>query len=80
VDSGYRYGGDEFAIILIEADITVAEEIGSRVQVSLEEKVKITASIGFAIFKEGMSVKDLVAEADKDLYKSKGSRKASATA
>jgi len=75
VDSGYRYGGDEFAVILIEADISVAEEIGSRVQQSFKEKVNITASIGFAMFKDGMSVKDLVGLADKNLYRSKDTRK-----
>ncbi len=79
VDSGYRYGGDEFAVILIDADMDVAEEIGTRVQTSLQEKVNITASIGFAIFKQGMSVKDLVAEADKNLYRSKGTRNGTAT-
>jgi len=79
VDSGYRYGGDEFAIILIEADMEIAEDIGRRIQISLKEKVHISASLGFAIFAQGMSVKDLVAEADKNLYQSKGHRKNAST-
>lgn len=79
VDSGYRYGGDEFAVILIEADTAIAEDIRRRIQISLQEKVHITASLGFAIFAQGMSVKDLVAEADKDLYQSKGHRKSAST-
>jgi len=71
VDSGYRYGGDEFAIILIESDLNVAKEIGKRVQASLKEKSNITASIGYKKFSENMSDKELVAEADKNLYRAK---------
>lgn len=70
VDSGYRYGGDEFAIILIEADLSMATGIGDRIESSLGN-TKISASIGYTKFLEGMSVKDLVLEADKNLYKAK---------
>jgi diguanylate cyclase (GGDEF)-like protein len=71
VDTGYRYGGDEFAIILIESDLNVAKVIGKRVQVSLKEKINITASIGYKKFSEKMSDKELVSEADKNLYRAK---------
>jgi two-component system cell cycle response regulator len=75
VDSGYRYGGDEFAIILIDSNITIAKGIGNRVEASLLEKINIMASMGLTIFSEGMSYKDFVAEADKNLYKAKLNRK-----
>jgi diguanylate cyclase (GGDEF)-like protein len=71
VDSGYRYGGDEFAIILIDADLSVAKEIGKRIENAFEENGKITASLGYGIFNEHMSVKDLVADADQSLYDAK---------
>ena len=71
VDSGYRYGGDEFAIILIESDLNVAKVIGKRIQNSLKEKSNITASIGYKKFSGNMSDKELVLEADKNLYKAK---------
>ncbi len=70
VDSGYRYGGDEFAIILIDADLSVARDIGKRIQDALL-KGNFTASVGYATFSEGMGVKELVSEADKNLYKAK---------
>lgn len=70
VDSGYRYGGDEFAIILIDADLRIATEIGRRIQHTFESG-NITASIGYTRFCDGMSVKDLISEADKNLYKAK---------
>ena len=70
VDSGYRYGGDEFAIILIDASLGVARVIGQRIQKALE-KGNFTASVGYATFTDGMSEKELVSEADKNLYKAK---------
>ena len=71
VDSGYRYGGDEFAIILIDANMNIAKGIGNRVEKSLMEEVNIHASMGFTIFSEGMTYKQFVAEADKSLYQAK---------
>jgi two-component system, cell cycle response regulator len=71
VDSGYRYGGDEFAIILIDADIDIAQDIGLRIAKSFEDKEKVTVSIGYSRFSNGMSPTDLVFAADKDLYRSK---------
>jgi len=71
VDSGYRYGGDEFAIILIDADIDIALDIGLRISNAFEEKDKVTISIGYSRFSNGMSPTDLVLAADKDLYLSK---------
>jgi len=71
VDSGYRYGGDEFAIILIDADIDITQDIGLRIEKAFEDKGKVTVSLGYAIFSNGMSATDLVLAADKELYKSK---------
>jgi two-component system cell cycle response regulator len=70
VDSGYRYGGDEFAVILIDADLSVASEIGKRIQNALLQG-NFTASVGYATFVDGMTEKELVSEADKNLYKAK---------
>lgn len=75
VDSGYRYGGDEFAIILIDADLEIAREIGKRIHNSYKENENLSISLGYAKFSEGMSAEKLVAEADKDLYLVKNSLK-----
>ena len=71
VDSGYRYGGDEFAIILIDADLTIAQDIGKRIQESFDSDGKLTASMGFVKYSETMTIKDFVAHADRELYRAK---------
>lgn len=75
VDSGYRYGGDEFAVILIDANVAIAKVIGNRIEASLMKKVNIRASMGLTIFSKGMTYKDFVLEADKNLYGAKLKRK-----
>lgn len=75
VDSGYRYGGDEFAVILIDADIEIANEIGNRIEKAFLKKNKVTISVGHSIFKGDITLKELIDIADKDLYKSKLEKK-----
>lgn len=68
VDSGYRYGGDEFAVILIDADAAVAEMMSARIRDGIQKACGLTASAGYAIFSQGQTADDLVADADKWLY------------
>jgi two-component system cell cycle response regulator len=79
VDSGYRYGGDEFAIILIDADSEVTRSIVKRIRAALSSQCQITASIGHASFYEGLKPEAFVALADASLYEAKGLRKAFST-
>ena len=76
VDSGYRYGGDEFAVMLIEADKLVAKMMSNRIKSGILEDCNISASSGFAVFKQGVNSKALVGEADSKLYEEKARRKA----
>lgn len=75
VDSGYRYGGDEFAIILIDANTRIAQGIAERIEESIVKECGVTASLGYANFSEGMTPEELLSEADQFLYKFKGKRK-----
>jgi two-component system cell cycle response regulator len=74
VDSGYRYGGDEFAVILIDADEGIGKVIGQRIEQGIQEKCNLGASLGYAYFSEGMTMKAFVETADKQLYKVKKQR------
>ncbi len=71
VDSGYRYGGDEFAVILIGAGSEICRSIGERIAKAFEEKCGIAISMGYAILSDNMTLESFIDEADKHLYKCK---------
>jgi diguanylate cyclase (GGDEF)-like protein/PAS domain S-box-containing protein len=73
-----RYGGDEFAILLLEADAiraqNVAERIGSCLRLQTDSPA-LSVSIGFSVYPaDGVSAPELLEAADKRLYQSKKSR------
>jgi diguanylate cyclase (GGDEF)-like protein/PAS domain S-box-containing protein len=72
-DRGFRYGGDEFAVVLVGADTQVALSIGGRIRVDLEhaENFGTSLSIGIAECKPGMTGDDLMRHADDALYRAK---------
>jgi diguanylate cyclase (GGDEF)-like protein len=77
VDSAARFGGDEFAIILPQADTEGALIVAERLRKRICETVipgygKITASLGLATFPRHAGSRDLlVVAADRALYESK---------
>jgi len=73
VDSEYRYGGDEFAALLIGATRDQALHIAERIRSTIEEAgfEKITVSIGLAEFKEHMDMEEFVKSADHAMYEAK---------
>jgi two-component system, cell cycle response regulator len=75
VDSGYRYGGDEFAVLLIGASVDRALIIAERVRSSIEQAgfQEITVSIGLVEFQDQFTLEDFVRSADEATYKAKNS-------
>ncbi|MDI7259948.1 MAG: diguanylate cyclase [Thermodesulfobacteriota bacterium] len=75
VDSGYRYGGDEFAALLIGATRDQALSIAERIRSTIEQAgfEKITVSIGLAEFKEHFDLEGFVKSSDDSMYAAKNS-------
>ncbi len=74
VDSGYRYGGDEFAVLLIGVKARRASEIAERIR-GLVERAKlgdITVSIGLAEYNSDENLEQFVKVADDAMYVAKG--------
>jgi diguanylate cyclase len=73
VDIGFRYGGDEFTVILPEADDQQAYAIAERVRETFEEKRldRLTLSIGVMSYREGYSLKSFIQYADSKMYEAK---------
>ncbi|MDI6743647.1 MAG: diguanylate cyclase [Smithella sp.] len=79
-DSAYRYGGEEFTIILPMTTIEDGIIMGERIQSELTEKafspvlgenVFMTASIGLAQYKPNEEMKAFVRRVDKIMYQAK---------
>lgn len=80
-DAVYRYGGEEFCIVLPQTDVATAAAVGERIRAAiaatlfesagLAEPLRITASIGVASA-HGAEQRALVAAAESALYQAKG--------
>ena len=75
VDSGYRYGGDEFAALLIGTSLDQALTIAERIRSSIEKAgfQNVTVSIGLVEFKGHSELEGFVKSADDALYVAKHS-------
>ncbi len=83
-DSAYRYGGEEFTIILPMTTIEDGTIMAERIQAALREKafspvsgqkIYITASIGIAQYKPQEEMKAFVRRVDQLMYQAKKKRK-----
>jgi diguanylate cyclase (GGDEF)-like protein len=75
VDSGYRYGGDEFAVLLVGATLDQAMPIAERLRISIEQAGfrDISVSIGVTEFYPDYNLREFVRLADDSLYAAKHS-------
>jgi len=75
VDSGYRYGGDEFTVILSETTQEQAFSIAERLRKTFEERHfdGLTLSIGLMTYSSMFTPKTFIKRADEAMYESKRS-------
>ncbi|MBI1317533.1 MAG: diguanylate cyclase [Candidatus Hydrogenedens sp.] len=73
VDLGFRYGGDEYTVILPEATEQEALQIAERIRVQFKERRfdQLTLSIGLMQYQKGISARSFLRYADAMMYKSK---------
>ena len=79
-DSAYRYGGEEFTVLLPETGSAAAVLVAERIRETIERQVlrpvagvciNLTISIGVTQFKRGERVSMFVDRADRAMYRSK---------
>jgi diguanylate cyclase (GGDEF)-like protein len=81
----FRYGGDEFLIILADTSCVDARHVVERIRTGLVEwnraghldNFELSLSIGVAGWSEGKTMDDLLDGADHQMYAAKADRKLS---
>ncbi len=80
MDTAYRYGGEEFAILLPETGLQKACVVGARIKDNISSQIfepeqgikrSITVSIGATELVKGEDLRSFISRTDKALYKSK---------
>ena len=80
VDAGYRYGGEEFALILPDTDLKGAVSAAERIRNGFEaliffpvpnKEVRCTLSVGVTQFEPVLELKAFISNADKAMYLAK---------
>jgi diguanylate cyclase len=79
-DKVYRFGGEEFLIVLnrcqIDTALTIAEKIRSNIArsklIANTDTIQLTVSIGVASHQQGDTLESIVERADEALYDAKG--------
>ncbi len=83
-DSGFRYGGEEFVVILPETPVEAAEKVANRIRLNFSstpfhpakgQRIHKTISIGLTQFSPPEDEESLVARADQNMYRAKKSGK-----
>ncbi|HDN94591.1 MAG TPA: GGDEF domain-containing protein, partial [Nitrospirae bacterium] len=84
-DRAFRFGGEEFVIVLPDTEATISYIVAERIRAAFECKtfsftsdtdtkpatISNTLSIGITGYEKGMSIQKLLDEADEAMYKAK---------
>lgn len=70
-----RWGGEEFMVLLPQADKDTAEMVAQRLCREIENRFKneygITASFGVSVYENGQNAEEILSKADANMYKAK---------
>jgi len=71
-DTVFRYGGEEFLVLLPETPLSGALVVAEGIRSAIERQSPVTVSLGAASYVEGMKQKEeLIVKADEALYRAK---------
>jgi two-component system cell cycle response regulator len=81
IDLACRYGGEEFVVVMPDADLSIARAVGERLrrQIASEpfavskgaNKLDVTISVGIAMRQDGDDADAVLKRADDALYRAK---------
>jgi diguanylate cyclase (GGDEF)-like protein len=63
--------GEEFILIMPEADLRGARLAAERIRQNIEDTLEVTVSVGVAMYNKGTSYEELIKAADMAMYKAK---------
>jgi diguanylate cyclase (GGDEF)-like protein len=74
-EAAYRFGGEEFAVLMPGTNVQGALALGERIREAMHafpwEKESVTISMGIAVWTDNWTSDDLVDNADAALYRAK---------
>jgi two-component system cell cycle response regulator len=81
IDLACRYGGEEFVVVMPDADMSIARAVGERLRRNIAaepflvskgaNKLDVTISVGIAMRREGDAADTVLKRADEALYQAK---------
>jgi len=78
-DQVFRYGGEEFVVLLSSTDVVNANDLAERIRKAIEQteisysnyRFRLTVSIGVAAYNHAQGIDSMFSKADKALYSAK---------
>lgn len=70
-DSAFRYGGEEFLLLLPVTDLKTALVVAEKVRFAVAQATDVTISLGVSSFRKDATFEEVIKEADDALYEAK---------